>query len=163
MNKLPIRRIDFSDSNEKKQYENLTHLAQEMIDMNEKWRIEQRRFFDWIQEQLHILPDKKGHIGIDALSGKTTIKKYPGNYEKSEEPADFSDILKVLQKNRSKIRANLSDAAFVRTLEREYEKSLAILLPIKDRLAKTDWLIDQIVYKLYGLTEEEIAIVEGRG
>ncbi|TEU19049.1 MAG: hypothetical protein E3J21_04680 [Anaerolineales bacterium] len=26
----------------------------------------------------------------------------------------------------------------------------------------TDWLIDQIVYKLYGLTEEEIAIVEGR-
>ncbi len=27
----------------------------------------------------------------------------------------------------------------------------------------TDDLIDQIVYKLYGLTEEEIAIVEGRG
>ncbi len=26
----------------------------------------------------------------------------------------------------------------------------------------TDWLIDQIVYKLYGLTEEEIGIVEGR-
>jgi len=28
------------------------------------------------------------------------------------------------------------------------------------RLAGTDRLIDQIVYKLYGLTEEEIAIVE---
>jgi hypothetical protein len=25
---------------------------------------------------------------------------------------------------------------------------------------KTDWFIDQIVYKLYGLTEEEIKIVE---
>ena len=31
-----------------------------------------------------------------------------------------------------------------------------------ERIARTDWLIDQIVYKLYGLTEEEIAIVEGR-
>jgi type II restriction/modification system DNA methylase subunit YeeA len=48
-------------------------------------------------------------------------------------------------------------------LEREYEKSLEILLPIKEQLAKTDRLIDQIVYKLYGLTEEEIDIVEGRG
>ncbi len=30
------------------------------------------------------------------------------------------------------------------------------------RIAATDWLIDYIVYKLYGLTEEEIAIVEGK-
>ena len=28
-------------------------------------------------------------------------------------------------------------------------------------LAATDWLIDRIVYQLYGLTEEEINIVEG--
>jgi hypothetical protein len=28
---------------------------------------------------------------------------------------------------------------------------------------RTDYLIDQIVYQLYGLTEEEIAIVEGEG
>ncbi len=31
-----------------------------------------------------------------------------------------------------------------------------------ERIAHTDHLIDQIVYKLYGLTDEEIAIVEGR-
>jgi hypothetical protein len=47
-------------------------------------------------------------------------------------------------------------------LKAEYEKSLAVLLPIKERLAFTDKLIDQIVYRLYGLTEEEIAVVEGR-
>jgi len=29
------------------------------------------------------------------------------------------------------------------------------------RIEATDWLIDQIVYKLYGLTEEEVAVVEG--
>jgi hypothetical protein len=31
------------------------------------------------------------------------------------------------------------------------------------RIAATDHLIDRIVYALYGLDEEEIAIVEGRG
>jgi len=61
-----------------------------------------------------------------------------------------------------RIRANLSDVAFVRMLECEYEKSLETLLPIKEQLAKTDRLIDQIVYKLYGLTEAEIDIVEGK-
>ncbi|GFP33259.1 hypothetical protein HKBW3S42_01593, partial [Candidatus Hakubella thermalkaliphila] len=40
--------------------------------------------------------------------------------------------------------------------------SLAKLLLLKDRLQKTDWLIDQIIYRLYGLTEEEIGVVEGR-
>lgn len=31
-----------------------------------------------------------------------------------------------------------------------------------ERIASTGALIDQIVYRLYGLTEEEIAVVEGR-
>jgi len=30
----------------------------------------------------------------------------------------------------------------------------------EDKLQKTDWLIDQIVFKLYGLTKEEIVIVK---
>ena len=34
---------------------------------------------------------------------------------------------------------------------------------LNGRLADTDALIDQLVYKLYGLNAEEIAIVEGRG
>ena len=29
------------------------------------------------------------------------------------------------------------------------------------RLRKTDWLIEQMVYRLYGLTEEETKIIEG--
>lgn len=39
----------------------------------------------------------------------------------------------------------------------------SLLLRFWQWLGRTDQLIDQIVYKLYGLTEEEIAIVEGRG
>ena len=32
---------------------------------------------------------------------------------------------------------------------------------LSGRLAATDALIDQVVYRLYGLSEEEVAIVEG--
>lgn len=45
----------------------------------------------------------------------------------------------------------------------EYDESLQRVLPLKERLVKTDALIDTVVYRLYGLTEEEIAIVEGKG
>ncbi len=35
------------------------------------------------------------------------------------------------------------------------------VLPLKENLQKTDWFIDQIVERLYVLTDEEIKIVEG--
>jgi len=35
------------------------------------------------------------------------------------------------------------------------------LLPLRERIRQTDGLIDAVVYRLYGLTEEEIGIVEG--
>ena len=41
-------------------------------------------------------------------------------------------------------------------------KAWQVLLPIKEQLQRTDDLIDQIVYRLYGLTDEEIAVVEGK-
>jgi hypothetical protein len=44
----------------------------------------------------------------------------------------------------------------------EYDESLQRVVPLKERLAKTDALIDAVVYRLYRLTEEEIRVVEGR-
>ncbi len=35
------------------------------------------------------------------------------------------------------------------------------LADVRARIDSTDALIDEVVYRLYGLTEEEIAIVEG--
>jgi hypothetical protein len=35
------------------------------------------------------------------------------------------------------------------------------LAPLRERIRQTDELIDATVYRLYGLTEEEIGIVEG--
>jgi len=47
-------------------------------------------------------------------------------------------------------------------IQREYESSVGKLRPLLARIAATDRLIDLIVYRLYGLTEEEVAVVEGR-
>ena len=49
------------------------------------------------------------------------------------------------------------------TIRGEFDTSVAKLRPLLDCIELTDELIDQIVYKLYGLTEAEIAVVEGRG
>ena len=38
---------------------------------------------------------------------------------------------------------------------------MAVLGPAKVRIAATDDLIDEIVYRLYGLSKEEIGIVKG--
>ena len=75
----------------------------------------------------------------------------------------FEDFWKILEKNKARIQANLNSRELYENIKSEYEKSLSKLLPLKEKLRKTDWLIDQIVYKLYGLTEEEIKIVEGHG
>jgi hypothetical protein len=45
-------------------------------------------------------------------------------------------------------------------LKAEFEGSLGKLGPLRERIRQTDELIDETVYRLYGLTEEEITIVE---
>ena len=58
---------------------------------------------------------------------------------------------------------SLSDVGLVDRIRKMYEECLQRVLPTKERLSKTDTLIDAVVYRLYGLTEEEIRVVEGRG
>ena len=43
------------------------------------------------------------------------------------------------------------------------EEYLNELDAVNTQIDRTNRLIDQVVYSLYGLTEEEIAVVEGRG
>jgi hypothetical protein len=45
-------------------------------------------------------------------------------------------------------------------LEREFNESLTIINPLIQEIEQTDKEIDQMVYELYGLTEEEIKIIE---
>jgi hypothetical protein len=140
----------------------LAFLAEQMIDLNTRKQAEQKRFLSWLEGVLKISEDRQGNTGLDALTGKTTLRNYLGDYQKSQEAATFEQIQDVLYKNRNRIGVSLNDARFTARLKSEYDKSLGVLLPIKAQLARTDALIDQIVYRLYGLSVEEIAIVEGK-
>jgi hypothetical protein len=141
----------------------LAFLAEEMIRLNKEKRAAQKEFLDWLVTMLRILPDKEGRQGIDVLTGKAKLADYPGDYQKNEPPLGTEELLDILRKNKSHLSVSLSDASLVDRVKKTYEESLQGVLPLKERLARTDRLIDQVVYRLYGLTEEEIRVVEGKG
>jgi hypothetical protein len=134
----------------------LVYLAEEMIRLNKEKQLEMKKFFGLLEKKAKITG------GIDSISGRNVLKNYLGDYQQNENEVSFEEILRVLQKNKSKLGISPSVPTLITELKREYEASLARLLPIKRSLSFTDKLIDQIVYKLYGLTEEEIKIVEGK-
>jgi hypothetical protein len=136
----------------------LAHLAQCMIDLNKQKQAEVKRFLAWLEKRLRIQPKNDGSTGIDSLSGKTILQGYLGDYQKGEGELPWREFHYRLHQNRNRFAVSLSDVDG--EIQREYEKSLATLIPIKRDLARTDALIDKIVYRLYGLTDEEIELIE---
>ena len=66
----------------------------------------------------------------------------------------------LLKKNKQKLSKDPSNRQFQEALEMQYQKSIAVITPLREKINATDKLIDQIVYRLYDLTEEEIKTVE---
>jgi Alw26I/Eco31I/Esp3I family type II restriction m6 adenine DNA methyltransferase len=132
----------------------LAFLAIQMIEMNKQCQFEVKRFVSWIQGEIG--------VSLDGLTGKTFIQNFLGDYQKNQRNVTLDEILAVLNKNKNKIHVNISDSIFLERINKEYQVSMDKLLPIKKQLAATDHLINQIVYQLYNLTEEEIAIVDSK-
>jgi hypothetical protein len=122
----------------------LAHLAEEMIRMNRKKQEEIRGFLAWLEEFMG--------AKVDGLSNKTRVSAYYEIY--------FGEILAVLKKNKGKLGVDPGRRAFMEDLGREHSGSMEKLSPLLSRIGETDRLIDLVVYRLYGLTAEEIAIVE---
>ncbi|TVM00848.1 MAG: hypothetical protein CV087_12640 [Candidatus Brocadia sp. WS118] len=83
----------------------------------------------------------------------------PRQSHDSLHPTDFNQLLEVLKKNRNNVSVDPSDRKTQEMLEKQFIKSISNLEPLKARIFKTDELIDEIVDRLYGLTEEDIKIV----
>jgi hypothetical protein len=135
----------------------LAHLAGQMIDLNQRKQAEMKRFLGWLEGRLNIIP-KNGDGGLDSLTGKSILQGYLGDYQKGEGEVTWKDFHYRLHQNRGRFGVSLSSVES--EIEREYGASLNALRPIKDRLAKTDALIDKLVYQLYGLTDAEIELIE---
>ncbi len=122
----------------------LAFLAEQMTEMNKVKQTEIKGFFKWLER----------YIGteIDSLKNKTKLRAYHEH--------DFGMLLDVLRQNRRKLKVDPVARDVQEDIEREFIKSMAKLTPLKAEIAATDRLIDQIVYRLYGLTEEEVAVIE---
>ncbi|RLT36734.1 MAG: hypothetical protein DWI57_14410 [Chloroflexi bacterium] len=131
----------------------LAFLAGRMIDLNKEKQAEVKRFLGWLEAKLRIPAP-----GLDALPGKTILQGYLGDYQKGAKETAWADFYYRLHQNRNLLGVALDGVQG--EIQTEYEKSLALLLPVKRQLAHTDNLIDQIVYKLYGLIDAEIELIE---
>ena len=67
----------------------------------------------------------------------------------------------MLKRNSKKLQVDPARREPAEALRAEFEVSMGKLLPLRERIRQTNELIDATVYRLYGLTEEEIQIVEG--
>jgi uncharacterized protein (UPF0305 family) len=123
----------------------LAFLAERMLEMNKQKQQEIKGFLGWLE----------GLVGakVEELTPKTRLQSY---YEH-----DYESFLAVLNKNREKLAVDPARREPAEALCAEFEGSVSKLGPLRDRIRQTDELIDAVVYKLYGLTEEEIGIVEG--
>ena len=122
----------------------LAFLAEKMIEYNKEKNKETKSFLGWLEREVG--------TKVQNLTGKTTIRKY------HETTAD--NLMSIFRKNKKKLQIDPSRRDFQDRLSTEFDTSIQKLTPLKRKIEMTDHLIDQIVYKLYGLTEAEIKIVE---
>jgi hypothetical protein len=123
----------------------LAFLAEQMIALNSEKQPEVAGFLTWLARKIG--------AAVDDLTNKTRVRAYHDH--------DLTGLLAVLRQNRRKLRIDPDARATQEAIDREFSTSVEKLTPLKANIAATDRLIDQIVYRLYGLTGEEIAIVEG--
>jgi hypothetical protein len=123
----------------------LAFLAERMLEMNKQKQKEIKGFLGWLES----------FVGakVEDLTPKTTLQSY---YEH-----DYEGFLAVLKKNRKKLAVDPARREPGEALRAEFEGSAGKLAPLRERILQTDELIDAVVYRLYGLTEKEIGIVEG--
>ena len=124
----------------------LAYLAERMIEMNKEKNADIKIFLSFIE----------GEIGasVSDLTNKTAIKRFYDH--------EFQKLIDILSKNKKKFKEGYDPKTptnYKHLLE-WYTDSVNKLEPLMSRIKATDNLIDQIVYMLYGLNEDEIKIVE---
>jgi type I restriction-modification system DNA methylase subunit len=124
----------------------LAHLAERMIDMNKEKNAEIKSFRGFLE----------GETGaaVDDMANKTAVREYYNH--------EFQKLIDILGKNRKKLKDGYDPKSPTnyRHLQEWYEDSMDKLQPLRGRIEATDGVIDKIVYRLYGLSDEEIKIVE---
>jgi hypothetical protein len=93
-------------------------------------------------------------IKVQDLKNKTTIM----DFYRSKNLAS-GDAIAEIEGTLADNHVRLGSEQLSR-LRDEYVKAASAIAPLLDRISRTDLLIDLVVYNLYGLTPDDIAIVE---
>ncbi|MHA1744276.1 MAG: Eco57I restriction-modification methylase domain-containing protein, partial [Candidatus Heimdallarchaeota archaeon] len=176
---LPIPVIDLSCSNSLRTNEvnNLLEMYQNCRDKNRKELVKiiqrcgeliEKGRFDVIHDFLSNLAIELTNLNKQKVAAIDNFSSWLKYYLGIEENRLIRLILQgLLQMSLEKFIGSLSKhniqltVAQTAKIKEQFEQSVSVLKPLIARIEKTDWLIDQIVYLLYGLTEEEIRVVEG--
>jgi hypothetical protein len=142
----------------------LAFLAGQMLHLNKEKQLLQKEFLNYLVSilKIQIRPDtKSGKTGLDALGkGRALLLNYPRDYQKREKALEFSHLSNILRDNQRHIMKQIDNSSpLLRGVETVYGDNVQKIETIKEQLMMTDDLIDEIVYRLYGLTQEEILIV----
>jgi len=145
--RLPIKEDGTPDMEHKQSgviHDLLAFLAEEMTRLNKEKQSSIKAFLSWLEKEIL-------NTSVEDQKNKTRIKDFHNN--------TFEDLLDVLKKN--KVVKDPCPSEVRDTIVSEFSSASKALTPLKARIKATDELIDQIVYRLYGLSDAEIAIVEG--
>lgn len=123
----------------------LSFLAEQMTEMNKRKYELTREFLAWLEREITKKP-------IEKLKDKNKIREFCEN--------DLSTLAEALKQNAIFPHLlELGDTRFA-VLEKAYNDTMSEVQPIKNQITSIDNLIDKIVFKLYGLTADEIELIE---
>lgn len=120
-------------------------LAKQIVELNQRKQTETRGFLEWLEVFTG--------VQVDDWTLKSIVRTYA--------TAGWDEFRRALEGTKRRITAINVDQEIV-TIKRRYDASVAIVQPLLDQVNTTDRLINRIVYALYGLNEDEIALVETR-
>jgi hypothetical protein len=126
----------------------LAFLAMRMIDYHDSIQREMEAFLDWMQSPVG--------LGIEMVALKN-MKKFERffDYPSLGSEEGLKELEKILAVN--KVKMDLSKHA---RFKDQYMRASGNILRMKSRIGTTDLIIDHIVYRLFDLTADEIALIE---
>ena len=119
----------------------LSNLAEQMISLNKEKQSSSEKFFEWMAN--------------NNIKSRSEMK--PSTYLNEFWNLELKEFNSYLAKNKVVLPKITRDY-----LEEEFLSSKKNLLLLSSKIKNMDWLIDQVVYALYGLTDEEIAVVDAK-
>ncbi len=143
LKQIPIKQISLSEQ------QPFIEKADQMLDMNKKLHGKIEKFLNRVEVNLGTA--ESGSLQEGNKKEFKITKKLEKFYE-----FEFGDFVKELKKQKIKLSLSQQD-------EREeyfgdYKK---VVVELKSQIDKTDEEIDEMVFDLYGLSEEEREIVKG--